>query len=131
MRLLTLLSTACALTLGAVLLASEPQSQANYTGESDYQAFCSSCHGSSGHGDGVLAASLRSKPADLTQLKTKNQGVFPTAHVLKLVTDGHESAGMPAWGDVFAKSQQSTGRDAARARVEALVQYLESLQPKQ
>ena len=130
MRYIALLSAACGLALGSALLASESQSQSNYTGSSDYQAFCSSCHGTSAHGDGVLAPTLRTKPADLTQLRTKNDGVFPTQHVLKLVTDGHESAGMPAWGDVFSKSQESAGRDAARLRMEALVEYLETLQPK-
>jgi mono/diheme cytochrome c family protein len=130
MRNLTLLSTACALALGATLLASGPQSQDMYTGSADYQAFCSSCHGTGAHGDGVVASSLRTKPADLTQLKARNDGVFPAERILKLVTEGHESAGMPAWGEVFAKSQQSEGRDAARLRMEALVQYIETLQPK-
>jgi mono/diheme cytochrome c family protein len=131
MRIFASLSTTCALALGAVLVAAAPQAQTDDMSRTDYQAFCSSCHGSTGHGDGPLAASMRAKPADLTQVKAKNDGVFPKDRIVKFVTNGHESAGMPAWGDVFAKSQQSVGPDAARLRVEALVQYLETLQAKQ
>jgi hypothetical protein len=119
---------ASAIAMG--LLAGQPQSPQSYSGSADYQAFCASCHGDSAHGDGVVAASLRTKPPDLTQLKAKNDGVFPAARVLKLVNDGHDSAGMPAWGEVFAKSQQSVGSEAARLRIEALVEYLRALQPK-
>jgi mono/diheme cytochrome c family protein len=131
MRIFVSFSTTCALALGAALVAAAPQAQTDDMSRTDYQAFCSSCHGSAGHGDGPLAASMRAKPADLTQVKAKNDGVFPKDRIVKFVTNGHESAGMPAWGDVFAKSQQSVGPDAARLRVEALVQYLETLQAKQ
>jgi mono/diheme cytochrome c family protein len=130
MRFFASLSTMCAVALGTALVAAAPQAQTEDMSRTDYQAFCSSCHGATGQGDGPLAASMRTKPADLTQVKTKNDGVFPKDRIMKLVTDGHESAGMPAWGQVFAKSQQSVGPDAARLRVEALVQYLETLQAK-
>jgi len=106
------------------------QTPSSYSGPADYQVFCTSCHGASGKGDGIIAGSLRKRPADLTQLSKKNDGVFPTEGVFKTIESGHEVADMPAWSQVLAKSQESAGEEAAKARIRALVNYLETLQPK-
>ncbi len=121
------LSAAVGCALGSALLLAA-QSPDDYTGSSDFTAFCVSCHGAAAKGDGVLAASLKKRPADLTQLAKNNGGVFPAERVTKTITDGHDA--MPAWLDVFAKSQSSSTPAAAHARVVALVRYLETLQPK-
>ena len=42
----------------------------------------------------------------------------------------HLRPDMPAWSDVFARSRESDSPEAAGARVDALVKYLESLQEK-
>ena len=133
MRTLTSLTAACFAMawLGAVPASAEQ----SYSGSADYQVFCSSCHGPTAKGDGVIAKSLPKHPADLTQLSARNKGVFPEARVSKTI-DGreplsaHGNSDMPAWGDVLAKSQESQGSEAAKARIAALVEYLQSLQEK-
>jgi len=107
-----------------------PQTSSPYSGPADYQVFCASCHGASAKGDGVIAGTLRKRPADLTQLSKKNDGVFPADATFKTIESGHEKADMPGWSAVLAKSQESAGEDAAKARIRALVKYLETLQPK-
>jgi mono/diheme cytochrome c family protein len=107
-----------------------PQTPSSYSGPADYQVFCASCHGAAAKGDGVIAGSLRKRPADLTQLSKKNGGVFPADATFKIIDAGHETADMPAWSAVLAKSQESAGEEAAKARIRALVKYLETLQPK-
>jgi mono/diheme cytochrome c family protein len=107
-----------------------------YSGVGDYQVYCSACHGASGKGDGSIAKSLKSRPADLTQLAKLNNGVFPQDKVYKTVdgrTPGsaHKDSDMPTWGDVFAKSSESQGAENTALRLRSLVRYLETLQAKQ
>jgi Cytochrome c len=72
-------------------------------GKPEYMAKCASCHGADGKGAGPHAATLKTKPADLTLLAKKNHGVFPVSQVYQLV-DGrgsarnHLSDEMPIWG---------------------------------
>jgi len=106
-----------------------------YSGGGDYQVYCSSCHGTSGKGDGSIAKSLKKHPSDLTQLAKLNNGVFPGDKVFKTVdgrTPGsaHSDSDMPSWGDVFAKSTESQGTENAAMRIRTLVKYLETLQAK-
>jgi mono/diheme cytochrome c family protein len=131
MKRFMLLTVALAMGLAAPRRATaEPQAPSSYSGEADYRVFCASCHGASAKGDGVLAGSLRKRPADLTQLSKKNEGVFPADATFKTIESGHEVADMPGWSAVLAKSQESAGEEAAKARIRALVTYLETLQPK-
>ena len=128
-----MVTAACA---AAVWLWAPPASaEQAYSGSADYQVFCSSCHGTAAKGDGVIAKSLPKRPADLTQLTLHNKDVFPEEKVARTI-DGreplsaHGNSDMPAWGDVFAKSQESLGADKAKARIAELVDYLKSLQEK-
>ena len=129
-----LITTAC--IAAAWLVAVPASAEQTYSGSGDYQVYCSSCHGTTAKGDGVLAKSLPKRPADLTHLTTRNKGQFPDERVARTI-DGHEpltahgNSDMPAWGDVFAKSQDSQGAAAAKLRIAALVDYLQSLQEKQ
>jgi mono/diheme cytochrome c family protein len=105
-----------------------------YSGESDYQDYCSSCHGSEAKGNGAIAKSLLRRPSDLTALTRRNNGRFPQEKVFKAV-DGrrrfvHSDSDMPAWAEVFATATESAGAVHAAARIDALVQYLQSLQVK-
>ena len=88
-------------------------------GKQKYDVYCATCHGPEGKGDGTLSKSLRKKPADLTQLAKKNNGQFPADTVAK-----------PVWGDVFSKSQTSSSPEEVKARIDALVKYIETLQQK-
>ena len=130
MTRLAMLTAACAVGLtSAVALANGAQTT-TFSSANDFQSFCSSCHGTTGKGDGVLAGSLKKRPSDLTLLTIKSAGVFPADAVLKIIDGGHETNDMPAWKDVFAKSQESAGADAAQTRMRSLVSYLETMQQK-
>ena len=116
-------------TVGAQV-RSEP-----YSGNADYMAYCTACHGPEGRGDGTLAKSLKKRPADLTLLTKGNNGTFPKQRVVKSI-DGsepgsaHGNSDMPTWGDVLAKSSASPGAENAAARIGVLVAYLETLQAR-
>ncbi len=103
-----------------------------YSGQADFQTYCASCHGAAAKGDGTIANSLAKRPPDLTKLALRNDGKYPADVVSKSI-DGHEGHGktdMPEWIDVFAKSSESADPGAAKARIDALVKYLETLQDK-
>ena len=66
-----------------------------------FQDNCAGCHGTGGEGDGLAAAGLDPKPANLTGLSQRNGGVFPTAEVMSAI-DGYTRQGsrteMPEFG---------------------------------
>jgi hypothetical protein len=43
---------------------------------------------------------------------------------------GHGGADMPIWGDAFKSSHGGYSEDAVKARIDALVKYLEEIQEK-
>ena len=68
------------LSLAGVLLASPAPAQTDATGATgDYlfRTYCAACHGTSAKGDGPLADSMRTRPADLTEIAKRNKGIFP------------------------------------------------------
>ncbi|MBL9046070.1 MAG: c-type cytochrome [Tabrizicola sp.] len=75
------------------------------TGQEDFATFCSACHGVSGKGDGEAAAGLDRKPADLTGLSARNNGVFPGTRVMAKIwgyAGGRDGATpMPAFGPLL------------------------------
>ena len=72
------------------------------------------------------------RPPDLTQLSIRNDAVFPEEKVSKTIGGNgiHAKSDMPAWSEVFAKSQDSAGPEAAEVRITALVHYLATIQEK-
>lgn len=95
-----------------------------------FRAYCATCHGTAGRGDGVMAGQLRRMPPDLSTFATRNGGVFP-AERLRQVIDGtgvaaHGSRDMPVWGTVFKRSSDGDGA----ARIDAIVRFLEGLQQR-
>jgi mono/diheme cytochrome c family protein len=94
-----------------------------------FQTFCAGCHGPNAKGDGVMAGQLRRDPPDLTKLLARDAGAVP-AERLRRIIDGREVTAhgdrtMPIWGDVFMRREGD--RDAASARVAALVAYIMSI----
>jgi cytochrome c553 len=94
-----------------------------------FNSYCAACHGTSAEGDGPAAASLKKQPADLTRISARNGGTFPEVKVKRYIEGlddiaAHGSRDMPMWGDLF----RSIGRDSAELRVQALSDYLKSLQ---
>jgi len=128
-----------AMAVATVLaLASPGLAQDNTVGQRGYETACAVCHGASGRGDGEFADVLTVRPPDLTTLSADNKGVFPYLRVYQVV-DGrttiraHGTSVMPIWGDQFTRQiGESAGPFGSellvRARIMALVDYVESLQ---
>jgi mono/diheme cytochrome c family protein len=96
-----------------------------------FRAYCATCHGLDGKGNGPAAAALKIKPPDLTTLASSNGGQFPVTAVRSTITGenvpmSHGSREMPIWGPVFHQIEVDV--DRGHVRLENLVQYLESIQ---
>ena len=63
-------------------------------GQSIYRQNCVNCHGSGGKGDGIAAAQLDPRPADLTASKTQEK---QDAALLETIKMGRPGTAMPAW----------------------------------
>ena len=103
------------------------------SGRDLFTTYCASCHGVTGRGNGPAAEELRTRPADLTQFARQNGGIFNGARIHSIV-DGravkaHGTMEMPVWGDAF-KWREGLPEDAIKARIEALVRYLETIQER-
>jgi mono/diheme cytochrome c family protein len=99
-----------------------------------YLAYCASCHGKDGKGDGPAASSMKMVPADLTQLAARSGGNFPENRVSQAIkgdtpTSSHGSKDMPVWGPVF-RAMGTTSDGVVQLRVRNLTQYIASLQQK-
>jgi mono/diheme cytochrome c family protein len=104
-------------------------------GDNLYRAYCASCHGEVGKGNGAMAAWLKVTPADLTRIAARNGGKFPLERVDRIIAgeeplpSGHGARGMPVWGPVF--SQVTRDQDLGRVRIDNLARYLRDIQNKQ
>jgi len=74
-------------------------------------------------------------PEDLTQFARQNGGSFPAEQTRRII-DGrdarmraHGPVGMPVWGDGFIR-REGLSEAQARARIEAIVRYLEAIQER-
>lgn len=112
-----------------------PITQSNSTsGKQMFADYCAPCHGLSGKGDGPAASALKIAPADLTLLAKKNNGKFPSDHVMTVLRQGSPSAShgntdMPVWGPLF-KSLNPSAPELVDQRIRNLSRYIESLQAK-
>ncbi len=130
-----------ALPLGCLASAQTPvvkQVPARYTspasGSEMYLAYCASCHGTKGLGDGPVAPHLKAAVPDLTILTRQNQNVFPREHVAKVIQGqvgvaSHGLQEMPVWGPFF-RSLDHSQEPVVRIRVANLTRHLEQLQVK-
>ena len=100
-------------------------------GSVSFDLYCASCHGGQGRGDGPTAASLRTRPADLTVLARNNRGTFPRERVLSFIegsarSAAHGSSEMPVWGPTLRGLDASDAR--VKVRLQNLVAFVESMQ---
>jgi len=137
---MTLPSISTRLAAGIIVLScagtafAGQDSTASNRGSALYINYCGSCHGPQAKGDGPMAAALTKKPSDLTAIAKRNGGKFPPDIVFRTVDGrnpvlGHGGQEMPVWGNAFLREGGATP-EAVRARIEALVSYLESIQQK-
>ncbi len=105
------------------------------SGKDMFIAYCASCHGTDGRGDGPAAAALKERPTNLTLLAPKNGGKFPDARVQQSIKgdpnmpSAHGSKEMPVWGPTFFQlSSRSEGQ--AQLRIHNLTSYIESIQSR-
>jgi mono/diheme cytochrome c family protein len=148
-RILVVAVLACAAaTLGA---QAEPQPPRNIdslqqkpgaskaAGSSDqgaqlFRTYCAACHGANGRGAGPASEQFRKIPPDLTKYTVNNGGVFPSERVRRII-DGtgvaaHGDRDMPVWGDAFQGGREGLTAEAAKARIDLIVRFLESIQAR-
>ncbi|HJV90002.1 MAG TPA: cytochrome c [Holophagaceae bacterium] len=104
------------------------------SGEAIYTAYCASCHGVKGLGDGPVVPHLKTPPPNLITLAQRNQGQFPQVAVSESIVGeslhrSHGTSGMPVWGPIF-RSIDGRSEGATKIRVHNLIEYLKSLQVK-
>ncbi|MCI5076524.1 cytochrome c [Oricola sp.] len=99
---------------------------------------CAVCHGADGKGGGEFASELKTAPPNLTTLLKDNGDVYPFVKVYQTIdgraeTRAHGAGDMPIWGTVFSRdatggTQPFSAELLVRARMVALVEYIESIQ---
>ena len=127
--------------IGLALLAAacNRPAQTPPTGAILYARHCASCHGASGKGDGPIASSLVTAPADLTTIQQRNGGTWDAALVMRTI-DGrrdvaaHGPREMPVWGAVFVEETTREGGGYAELTAlhagKALTDHVQSIQVK-
>ena len=112
-----------------------PQQRVKFDGATVFRTYCVVCHGESAKGDGPLATQLRKAPPDLTLFARNNKDTFPRELVAKIIdgrepVKGHGGGDMPVWGDAFSRSLEDADPDSVKQKIQALVDYLASIQQK-
>jgi len=114
---------------------------AQISGSQEYRDNCARCHGSNAKGNGPDANEKPGyHPADLTRITKRNGGLFPRQAIYDVIDGGSRSPGhydfnspMPLWGlsfQVEGKQYTQLSEAVVRSRINALVDYLESIQQK-
>jgi mono/diheme cytochrome c family protein len=113
-----------------------PQVQTSPTADLGARLFkqhCASCHGADGRGTGPETAGLGTPPKDLTKYTDRNGGVFPSAHLHRIIdgrdVNSHGTPEMPVWGRVFLRHDGDTVASVA-ARIDAIVNFLATIQQR-
>ena len=121
-------------SVGALaLLGSSALYAQDDTGARLYFNHCAACHGADGEGGGPVAATMSVTVPNLRTLAQRNGGAFPTDDIVAYV-DGrelkaaHGDRQMPVWGDVFRGPQQGTAERTVRRRINALAEFIATLQ---
>lgn len=101
-----------------------------------FKTYCATCHGTTAHGDGPLAAAMTRRPPDLTGIAKRQKGTYSREMVYRIIdgrtkVSGHGGPDMPVWGDAFMRTADNVDEASVKHRIQALVDYLETLQEKE
>jgi mono/diheme cytochrome c family protein len=104
-------------------------------GKGAFRSYCGACHGASARGDGPLAADLKVRPANLTEIAKRNGGEFPFEQVVRTIDGrqrvrGHGGGDMPVWGDAFRVSEGGHTEEEVQQRIRNLAHFLWSIQER-
>jgi mono/diheme cytochrome c family protein len=125
-------------TCCAVAVATEASSESTGAdGRALFVENCAACHGIEGNGDGPEAVGLATRPADLTRIAARRDGVWPMLEVMAIV-DGYTGLtnpreNMPAIegiveGPMVDFDSGNGLTTPVPARLVSIVEYLESIQ---
>lgn len=112
---------------------SAPDENKAAVGSSLFRAYCASCHGRTGVGNGDVAQYLKIKPADLTRIGERNDGAFDLQRVVAIIdgkqkVKGHGRSDMPVWGDALLVASGGATEERVATQIEQLAHYVWSLQ---
>jgi mono/diheme cytochrome c family protein len=101
-------------------------------GRALYLEYCVSCHGITGEGDGPVARSLATPPANLRRLSERFGNPLPEDQVAHYIdgraeVEAHGPRDMPVWGTRFYYKSGGNER-LVRQWIAQLVAYLQSIQ---
>lgn len=103
------------------------------SGRDLFEFYCAACHGRNGKGDGPVAPALKTRPADLTTIASRNGGTFPSHKVESFVAGdtetsqpAHGTRAMPVWGPIFRSLDPNDTR--TKVRISNLVAYIQAIQ---
>jgi mono/diheme cytochrome c family protein len=98
--------------------------------------YCASCHGTDGLGDGPVAKSLATPPANLRKLSDKYGMPLP-AHKIAEIIDGrdtaraHGSHEMPVWGaKLYELGHGEKGETGIGDVIAKIIAYLNTIQDR-
>lgn len=120
--------------LGQTIRREPARDIGSLAGPDVYKAYCASCHGESGKGDGPAAPALKAPLPDLTTIAKRSGGRFSSVDVTEAITGvnkpiaAHGSPDMPVWGPVFRRLTPDEG--LRTVELTNLVKYIESMQQK-
>jgi mono/diheme cytochrome c family protein len=125
--------------LVAVLAVAQPAMAAGddvADGHRYFVRYCASCHGTDGLGDGPVAKSLATPPANLRKLGDKYGMPLP-AHRIAEIIDGrdtaraHGSHEMPVWGEkLYELGHGEKGETGIGDVIAKIIAYLNTIQDR-
>ena len=125
--------------LGAALSVAQPALSAGddvADGHKYFVRYCASCHGTDALGDGPVAKSLATPPANLRKLGDKYGMPLPAHRIAELI-DGrdtaraHGSHEMPVWGEkLYELGHGEKGEAGISDVIAKLIAYLNTIQDR-
>lgn len=127
-------SSRCSIALTtALLLGAGTATAAEPGGDALFAKHCATCHGADGEGGGPAASAMKVTVPNLRTLAKRSGGTFPRDAVAAYI-DGRQQVAshgdrvMPIWGDFLQRPEDKGSEAPLRARIDALVEFIERLQ---